>query len=407
MEATLNLVLFKGKTHADGTHPIQLQFKVPDMEPQRKGIYKCHKEDWDPKASRVLSKTPNAAFINNLLSEQYIKYERKKIQVINGEIPPDNFFGKKQTYTLDSIIQAEMDRFESKLQTGAYKRFEGYQNDLRIYFNSTKLNIARINLSWYEKYADFLSKDIFEDGKRVKKKNIGATVQKKIKTIRRLVEKYSGVIQSEEVKSFRVQQKKPVKHKWTPEELERFENLELEPYSVLSIVRDFFMLQIYLRGSRVGALVQAYSHQFENGRYQAFNEDGTKNNVSCKLVPAAQTIVDKYKGKYERLFPFFSFTPNPKETDFENKRKRLKLKETATSVINNNLKILAKKANILKKASSHLARHIFTKRAIDKINNPMVTMELLGHKTLAVHQQYLNDIRNDDMLDDATDEIFC
>jgi integrase/recombinase XerD len=406
MEATLNLVLFKGKTHTDGTHPIQLQFNVPGMQPQRKGIYKCYTKDWDNNSKRVLPKTPNSAFINNMLSEQYLKYERKKLQVLNDEIPPDNFFGKKATLTLDSIIQAEMDRFEAKLQTGAYKRFEGYQKDLREYFGSTKLNIARINLNWYEKYAEFLGKDIIEDGKKVKKKNIGATIQKKIKTIRRLVEKYSGVVPTDEIKSFRVAQKKPVKHKWTSEELDRFETLELEPYSLLSIVRDFFMLQIYLRGSRVGALVQAYCHQFENGRYQAFNEDGTKNNVSCKLVPVAQEIVDKYKGKYERLFPFFKFTPDPKASDFENKRKRLKLKESATSVINNALKVLAKKADIKKKASSHLARHIFTKKAIDKVNNPMVTMELLGHKSLAVHQQYLNDVRNDDVLDDATDEIF-
>jgi integrase/recombinase XerD len=53
-----------------------------------------------------------------------------------------------------------------------------------------------------------------------------------------------------------------------------------------------------------------------------------------------------------------------------------------------------------------IARHTFARIAIDKINNPMVTMELLGNSSLAVHQQYLNDICKDDVLDAAADDIF-
>jgi integrase len=63
-------------------------------------------------------------------------------------------------------------------------------------------------------------------------------------------------------------------------------------------------------------------------------------------------------------------------------------------------------AGIQKPLSSHIARHTFARMAIDKINNPMVTMELLGHSSLAVHQQYLNDIRKEDVLDQAADDIF-
>lgn len=61
---------------------------------------------------------------------------------------------------------------------------------------------------------------------------------------------------------------------------------------------------------------------------------------------------------------------------------------------------------IFKPLSSHVARHTFARMAIDKINNPMITMELLGHTSLAIHQQYLNDIRRDDILDQAADDIF-
>lgn len=64
-------------------------------------------------------------------------------------------------------------------------------------------------------------------------------------------------------------------------------------------------------------------------------------------------------------------------------------------------------AGIDKSLSSHIARHTFARMAIDKVNNPMITMNLLGHTSLAVHQQYLKDVRNEEVLDDVTDEIFA
>jgi integrase/recombinase XerD len=70
------------------------------------------------------------------------------------------------------------------------------------------------------------------------------------------------------------------------------------------------------------------------------------------------------------------------------------------------LKLLLKMAGITRRLSSHIARHTFARMAIDKINNPMITMELLGHANLEVHQNYLKDIRKDDVLDQATDDIF-
>lgn len=61
---------------------------------------------------------------------------------------------------------------------------------------------------------------------------------------------------------------------------------------------------------------------------------------------------------------------------------------------------------ITKPLSSHIARHTFARMAIDKINDPMITMELLGHSSLAIHEGYLNDIRKDDLLNQTADDIF-
>jgi integrase/recombinase XerD len=156
----------------------------------------------------------------------------------------------------------------------------------------------------------------------------------------------------------------------------------------------------------VGALVQAYSNQFDNGRYEEQNQDGSKINVGCKLISKAQKIVDKYYGKHDRLFPFYQFKYNPQAPEFENIRRSIKQKESATSYINRYIKKIMALIGINKKISTHNARHTFARMAVDKVSNPMLSMDLLGHKSLAVHQQYLNDIRKDDVLDAAADDIF-
>lgn len=406
MEITLNLSLLKGRKNTDGTYPIQLQLHVQGDSPQRKTIYKCLEEDWDKKRSRIKSRSDNAAYANNFLSEEFSKYERKLLRILNGEINHQNFFEKKvDKVTLDDVFTFEMNRFRAEKKAGAYKRTESFKKEFLL-FRSDRTNIETINLKWYEELSVFLANEIVRDGNVIKKKNIGSTAQGKVKSIRRMVARYSKKATPEDIKNFRINQTKPKKVKLTPAEVLAIESLELEPGSIMDAARDFFLMQIYLRGSRVGALVQAYSYQFENGRYEEHNQDGSKTNVGCKLISKAQKIVDKYYGKHDRLFPFYKFTPNAKVSEFENIRRSIKQKEVATSYINRYIKKIMKLAGIDKNISTHNARHTFARMALDKVSNPMLSMDLLGHKSLAVHQSYLNDIRKDDVLDAAADDIF-
>jgi|GEM_PF-2267790 len=45
MDLSLKIVLLKGKKHADGTHPVQVQLYVPGEPTQRKRVYKCLESD--------------------------------------------------------------------------------------------------------------------------------------------------------------------------------------------------------------------------------------------------------------------------------------------------------------------------------------------------------------------------
>jgi len=159
--------------------------------------------------------------------------------------------------------------------------------------------------------------------------NNGATIRKKIKTLRGMVGRYSEKGITEEIKAISVSTQKTVKQKLTADELARLQQLHLPDGELITAVRDLFLMQIYLRGIRVGDILQAYSDEFKEGRY-SYQADKTGRRMNIKLIPQALAIIEKYQGKHERLFPFFTWKASKKLSEFENERARLKHKESST-----------------------------------------------------------------------------
>lgn len=394
MRITLKLLLYKGKKYADGKHPVVLQYII-NSKAKRKVVYKCFEQDWDAKKCRIKAKVPGASYANNFIAEQFAAAEKDLFEVQTGTAKHSSLFQKKDVITLADAFAKEMQRLKSENKAGSYNKVEGFRKQLTEYTNISNLSLQDMDLEWFERLAVYFTK----------LGNIGATTQKKIKTIRAIVARYHEGPISDDLKAFKVPEQKPVKQKLSPGELASLENLDLPEGDKITAVRDLFLLQVYLRGIRVGDLLQARSENFKDGVF-TYTDNKTGKLFSIKLIGKAQAIVDRYSGHHERLFPLMQWSPDKRLSDFDNKRKRMKEKEIATAVVNKYLKMLARMAGIDKPLSSHIARHTFARMAIDKINNPMITMELIGHSSLAIHQRYLNDIRKDDVLDQAADDIF-
>jgi integrase/recombinase XerD len=395
MRISLKLLLYKSKTYADGSHPVLLQYII-NCKVKRKVLTRCKPDDWDLKTQRVKAKVKNSASINNIIATAFGAAEKQIYDVQVGDKPVRSLFEGPAAETFSAAIQKELERLKVEMKAGAYNKLIGYTAQIREYCDVDLLSLKDMDIAWFKGYAKYLAG----------LGNIGSTSQKKVKTIRAVVLRYLGKEKvSEELRCYRIPARKTIKQKLDTGEFARLESLELPEGDIVLAVRDLFLLQVYLRGIRVGDLLQAGPDQFDEGFFK-YKDDKTGQNFSIKIIPRAQVIIDKYLSTDARLFPFFKWQYNPKLNDFDNKVKRLKEKESCTSVINKYLKIIATMADINKPLSSHIARHTFARMAIDRINNPMVTMELMGHSSLVVHQQYLNDLRKDEELDRAADDIF-
>lgn len=390
MQISLKVVLYKQKSYSDGTHPIMLQY-ILNRKVKRKVIARCKADDWDDKKNRIKPRVQNAARINMYISEEYSKAEHDLYDIKSGSKKSSKIFNDDSELTLQDAMDADLLRLKKEFKTGHHSNFIKLNNQI----TDKSVLLKDMDAKWFDRLiADCSSKG-----------NNGDTIKKKIGMIRGLITRYSETGVSKEIKSISIPTQKPLRQKLSAHELQALVDLKLLEGELITATRDFFLLQVYLRGIRVGDLLQANSKDFTGGKF-TYTADKTDKVQTIKLIPQALAIIERYTGKHDKLFPFFTWKPDKKKTEFENDKARLKHKEVCTAVINRYLKILAGMSGIKKPLSSHIARHTFARMAIDKINNPMVTMELLGHASMTVHQAYLNDIRKEDELDQAADDIF-
>lgn len=384
--ASVKVIYYVHKKYSDDSHPIILQV-IDGKTVTKKVIAKCKPEFWDEKTNRVNKRFPNSAMVNAMISDKFAEAEKS---LLVGENP----FLAVSSLTLKQVIDLEVVRLTEGIKNGALSSITTVKNDLEALYPNLNINLRNIDKVWLNNFV----------GKLLDKGNGDNTINKKLDVLKRAITSNGGKL-TPTAEEFRHAGTGTTKQKLTREEFSRIVNLDLSNDSKKEVVRDFFVLQVYLRGIRVGDLLQARSSNFDNSRFR-YMSDKTNRHYDIKLLPEAEAIVNKYLNKHERLFPFFQWSPNLKLSKFENEKARLKHKESCTSIINYQLKTITKDAEVKKDISSHWAKHTYAKFADTAIKNPMLTMPLLGHSSLAIHQKYLEDIRRDDELDDAADKVF-
>lgn len=127
--STIKLILFKGKTYSDETHPVMLQY-TNEGKIKRKVIHKCKLKDWDPKTERLRSRAPNASVINNFLSETFADAEKQLFKVKQGEANTISYFEGTTNITVAGAIEKEQKRLIEILKPTPHAQLESYLKQL-------------------------------------------------------------------------------------------------------------------------------------------------------------------------------------------------------------------------------------------------------------------------------------
>jgi integrase len=367
---------------------------------------------------------PNAAKINSEIRAIISKLEeiQHKLEIEKKEISPLILKGllenkDKTENARKDFIQYIQEVSASKFQNKQIRTAEKYSvlmRKLKAFKKNKPLPIEELTSGFLKDFSLFLSKQgAHPNYIHVNLKALKTIIQKEaIRTDKILPPEKNPFL------SFEMPKVIPSgKQKLELAEIERIQKLELAESDSLFHIRNAFLFSLFNAGIRIGDLLQLKWANIKEGRLD-YSMGKTGKIRSIKLLPPALEILNQYQSSREKDSDFiFPFLDNKAEysklispEDFQKASPELlaflfKKIESRISLCNAGLKVIAMKAKIKKKISSHVARHSFAEMARKKKISVYDIMQMLGHSSISITQMYLKSLDLESM-DSAMESVF-
>ncbi|MFY0601673.1 MAG: tyrosine-type recombinase/integrase [Cyclobacteriaceae bacterium] len=438
--ASIKIVLRKEKQKKDGTYPLAIRI-IKDRKPKYIHIdHSIQLKHWDADERRVKKSHPNAKQLNNFLlkklseaNDKALEAETKNDDVSSKDIKKsvkrkaqrtsffkfgaervkrkylsktysvaqaersilhniEEFVNMNPAQSIEEAIRGIKERRKQRISRSRQPDFS-FLEEIKVFEKNSRLHFEDINQTFINEYKAFCKSHL-----EVKPR----TITNQLIFIRTLFnEALTDEIVEAKYYPFAGEKEKiripdALKIGLTKEEVERIENLELEEHSEIWHARNVWLLSFYFAGVRISDFVCLTWDDFKNARL--FYVMGKNNKGGSLPVPEkAQVILDHYKSQKQSKSDFVF--PYMKKADLENERDIFVKMRNATSLINDHLKIIAKRCGIDKALSNHIARHTFGNLAGDKIH-PVMLQKLYRHSDLRTTVKYQGNFINKEA-DDA------
>lgn len=407
---TIKIEYYKSKLLSNGEHPIRITV-THKGRPKGKTIASCLPEDWSEDNKKILvRRRKDANIVNREISDAYDKYYDiyKKLRDSGKDWNAEDVFKETNRETKESkkTYWEISDEYAQslKIKSGwTYITFSSIYRKFKLYVNNDSLLLSEIDTKLISGYINYCRQ----------KGNNQNTINRDIKVLRQASNygtklKYDA--KPDSLHEFKLPSKvKTKKSKISKVDVDSLLNLELSGRT--EEVRDMWVFAFYMRGMRISDILQI-KESYINGSLMEYRTQKNKKNFSIKLPIEAQDIAKKYMNGSEYLFSLFTYKDNEALSVEDNNVHRANYIKSLTVLINNELEKISKLAGLSVKLSTHKAKHSFSKYALDRIRllqlpNPTdVSMALLGHSSLAVHETYVTELMSDDDLNNAADKIF-
>jgi integrase/recombinase XerD len=335
------------------------------------------KDHWDTKKHCVKKKHPMADQYNRIIQQELLKLQKAYATLLED--------GKD--VTLDHICQS----LQQPRQQSFYEFAE--QTKLREFQTNGKLGTLRRYQSVLEKLKDYAGPQLtlrkvdyslirnFEQHLLIKCKNGKDTVSSNLSVIRSILNEAIRRGQYTDRNPFNQVQLRytdNTKAKLTLEELKRLEQCPLPPIPSLQIARDFFLACFYAGGCRGGDMVTMRQENILDGTL-AYQQQKTGSRIVLPICEQLQRIIERNRSSSPYLFPLLKEGEEVSELIINSR----------LTYVNKYLREVCKYAGILKKISTHCARHSFTDIALSCTNeNIFGVKDVLGHSSVKVTELY-------------------
>lgn len=384
--ATVTVILRTDRVNKNGEAPINFCI-IKDRKYKKIPTHvKVDPKFWDTDKCKIKRGYPNWQRLNNYISSQKDELEAG---VIDGETKLKSLTVKdlkNMIYgpELTDFFKFGNDACEAYMragQVGTYDKNKSILKKLKDFVKEKPLNFQDISVDFLTKYERHCQEEL---------KNKVNTIHKDMKFIRKLFnDAYRlDLIEHKDIpfNKFKLKTEKTHRVYLSETELEKFENVAVNPGTRMELHRDMFVFASYAGGLRVSDVLQLIWANFD-GESIHVSVKKTKAQLSFLLPDKAIEIIEKYRrGKpdpTEYIFPMLS--NDLVRNDIIVMDNEI---STATAYINKNLNTLAIKAELSKHISFHISRHTWATRALTKGISIDKVSKILGHADISETQIY-------------------
>lgn len=403
--ATIHAILRK-KSNKQGLYPIAIR-----VTQNRKSIFPhtgqyIEEKHWDAQKEKVKKSHPNSTRLNNMIASKLAHINAVVLEVIAKKGDEFHVSEIKLRLTSNNTGNSFFDFAEKYIlqleQSKKFSRVDSEQpllNRIKGYMNGRNLDFDQITPHYLQKLVIYLNKQDSLGKRSIA--NILMFIRNMYNKaiLENLAKKENYPFGSGKGK-FRITIPESIKIGLSREEIERIEKLDLLGSMPQHHARNVWLFSFYLAGMRVGDVLEIQWKDINDGRiYYRMNKNSKP--LSLKISHKLQTILDQYMpSPTESNIYIFPEMEGVHPNDSKEKLRRTK---NATHKFNKHLRKIAKKVEIDKKLTMHIARHSFGNISGDTIPIQML-QKLYRHSSVTTTINYQASFIHKDA-DDALDKV--
>jgi integrase/recombinase XerD len=401
MASSIKITLRK-KANKEGLYPLAIRITKNRKATFVYTGYYLDIKHWDEKNKRVKKSHPISTRLNNLLLNKLSEASKTVIDLQSSN----------QDFSSKEIKKSIVKPLGEETFNSVSKRFleELLENKKLSRLNSDKPRIKHViefakseSLYFNEINEDFLNR--FMSYLRIKRKNSERSIVNNLIVIRTLFNRAikEGIVEQKLYPfgkdKIKIRFPESEKIGLTIEEVKKIENLE-----DLSLqenhARNVWLFSFYCAGMRVGDVLKIkWSDIIDKRLHYQMNKNSKR--LSIPLSEKVSVILESYKKDKSKSDDFIF--PELKVANLKSAQDVLTKTKTATKKFNKFLESIAKKTEIDKKVTMHIARHTFGNISGDKISI-QILQKLYRHSHISTTMNYQSNFMHKEE-DEALDKV--
>lgn len=395
MKVTIDIILFKQRTLANGEHPIVVRFTQNRKRKYIRTGVSVQPHQWDDSKNKPKNSCPNKEYIDNIITEKLSKYQKQilEFQSMGREFSINKLIEVTdkpvKNTTVEEYLSILIENLIKENRVGNASHYQALYNSLEKFTKINQLQFIDIDVSFLNKYESHL-RSIGNKGNtiNIKMRTLKATYNKAVKD--NIVKK--DYYPFDEYNVSKMKENTP-KRSITKDDIQKIISLDVKviskrPQSLLEFSKDLFLFS-YL-GCGINMVDMAYLKRSNiTSDRVTYKRHKTGKHISFMLQPYALEIMQKYEDyNNDYLFPILDDSAH---ITSEQQFRRIK---KVTYVANKNLKKIGEAINLSIPLTTYVARHSFATILKRSGINVAIISEALGHSDLKTTQIYLDSFEN-------------